>query len=423
MDESGGLVGAILGVLRGCSVNVRASVSSHLVFCGGGAMIPGLLSGACDRATRVIETDPSYQCLRGVLQKLPRQRLEPQKTHFLRSSLPWVGASLFASLPSNARKFVKAEDLKPANSDSLYIAPDWQSLNSRDWRFLSPVPLPPEDDESSGVGGIRVTRKIVAASKRPAEPKLKPAEMRKKLKEVFADIDADDSGTIDKKEFIRAMKYFKINLNAREVDLLYERIDQDGNDSIDYNEFVELLGFKARENEISAQLRKDTDALIDRLRKDVEQQLGRGSASARRMQEVFQEIDIDGSNSIDKKEFNTAMKIFKINITSREVNNLYERYDTDRSGNIDYNEFLELFGFQRAEEKSKISEELRTETDKLIKKLRRDLEREISRGTIVNRDKQQQRDAQQQLEMQEKLSVFQMKQLQMEEDQKVSGED
>lgn len=97
------------------------------------------------------------------------------------------------------------------------------------------------------------------------------------------------------------------------------------------------------------------------------------------MREVFNEIDVDGSNSIDKREFQQAMKIFKILMTDREVTIMYERYDVDRSGSIDYNEFLELFGFKREVKENPISEELRKETDTLIRKLKRELEREMGR--------------------------------------------
>lgn len=97
------------------------------------------------------------------------------------------------------------------------------------------------------------------------------------------------------------------------------------------------------------------------------------------MREVFGEIDVDGSNSIDKHEFQQAMKIFKIKMTDREVSVMYERYDVDRSGSIDYNEFLELFGFKREVKENEISEELRKETDALIRKLKRDLEREMGK--------------------------------------------
>lgn len=46
------------------------------------------------------------------------------------------------------------------------------------------------------------------------------------------------SGTIDKSEFRKAIKDFKIDLNDREIVEVFEIFDRDGSGEIDYDEFV-----------------------------------------------------------------------------------------------------------------------------------------------------------------------------------------
>jgi hypothetical protein len=98
-------------------------------------------------------------------------------------------------------------------------------------------------------------------------------------------------------------------------------------------------------SKMSPQLRDDTDAIIDRIRRKLEDYLGPGANSAQRIKETFAEMDRDRSGTIDKVEFAKAMTVLHVDLSTTDVRLLYERFDTNRRG-LDYKEFMNLIGFQ-----------------------------------------------------------------------------
>ena len=142
VDEKGGAAGILLESLRACNHDIRLRAAQHIVIMGEGAVIPGecffyradvfvgvidlpyfclccirsiflvilnwicslpkLLLGICEsicqQATR-LSSQPEYAAsLEKVVQKLSGQQLSLVPTVFERSTLAWVGGSLFASL-------------------------------------------------------------------------------------------------------------------------------------------------------------------------------------------------------------------------------------------------------------------------------------------------------------------------------------
>jgi Ca2+-binding EF-hand superfamily protein len=63
------------------------------------------------------------------------------------------------------------------------------------------------------------------------------------MKEVFAEMDRDRSGTIDKREFEKAMSVLRVELSRSDLELLFERVDPNHN-GLDYKEFIDMVGFR-----------------------------------------------------------------------------------------------------------------------------------------------------------------------------------
>ena len=61
---------------------------------------------------------------------------------------------------------------------------------------------------------------------------------------MFAEIDNDGSNSIDKRELSDALKKLRIDISSRDIDDLFRRFDVDNNGRLNYNEYLELLGFK-----------------------------------------------------------------------------------------------------------------------------------------------------------------------------------
>jgi Ca2+-binding EF-hand superfamily protein len=225
-------------------------------------------------------------------------------------------------------------------------------------------------DESKHSSGVKASPQLIDDTdailnrvRRKLEDYLGPGVgSAKKIKEVFADIDRDNSGTIDKVEFEKAMGILRVNISASEVRLLFERFDTQRR-GLNYKEFMSLVGFvssprasrdgpesKFASTSASPQLLEETNATIARIKRRLEDYLGPGSSSAQRMKEVFADMDRDRSGTIDKAEFTKAMSILRVDLTPTEVRQLYERFDTRRRG-LDYQEFIDLIGFHSSPRK------------------------------------------------------------------------
>ncbi|XP_068664558.1 probable calcium-binding protein CML22 [Aristolochia californica] len=61
------------------------------------------------------------------------------------------------------------------------------------------------------------------------------------IRHVFDRFDEDSNGTIDHKELNKCLDTLKIHLTEKEIDDLYHSCDVDGNEGIQYNEFIVLL--------------------------------------------------------------------------------------------------------------------------------------------------------------------------------------
>ena len=171
----------------------------------------------------------------------------------------------------------------------------------------------------------------------------------RKIKEVFADMDRDKSGTIDKREFEKAMVVLRVELRRDDTDLLYERFDTGRRGGLEYKEFLSLLNFSG-DSIVNKDLLADTDEVVRTIRRGLLDYLGPGASSARRVKDTFAEMDRDSSGTIDKVEFEKAMSVLKIDLRKEDIQKLFLRFDRDRQG-LDYREFLELLDFRDSNSK------------------------------------------------------------------------
>jgi len=60
------------------------------------------------------------------------------------------------------------------------------------------------------------------------------------MKAIFAEMDEDGGGTIDEREFRKAMRHYKISVDEDDIKAVYLVYDPDKN-GLDYDEFMTLL--------------------------------------------------------------------------------------------------------------------------------------------------------------------------------------
>ena len=216
--------------------------------------------------------------------------------------------------------------------------------------------------------------------------------------DLFRDWDDDQSGTVSRAEFHKAMKELQFSVPVSEVDALFTSWDPDGSGALELKELEKLLrrGSSVKldaklqagamgEIETSSKskyaLRKgpsgmrgsalshiDIDEDSD---KSVAEQARRrfcpaahrrrdpffsltepvypSRASARQMRDIlsknavrvidlFREWDEDGDGTVSKKEFRKAMPLLGLDFAKKEIDALFDSWDPDGSGALELRE-------------------------------------------------------------------------------------
>ncbi|CAL9108921.1 calcium-dependent protein kinase 2-like [Musa acuminata AAA Group] len=133
----------------------------------------------------------------------------------------------------------------------------------------------------------------------------------KGLKEMFKNMDSDNSGTITLEELEQGLAKQGTKLSEHEVKQLMEAADADGNGTIDYEEFI--------------------TATVHMNRMDREEHL----------YTAFQFFDKDNSGYITKEELEQALKE-KGMCDGEEIKDIISEADADNDGRINYDEFVAM---------------------------------------------------------------------------------
>lgn len=173
------------------------------------------------------------------------------------------------------------------------------------------------------------------------------ASAAREMKETFTDFDKNGNGSISKLEFMDAMSALKVDVTRDETAAIFGKYDVNGDGDIDYSEFLRVLGATSqpsRDAPASGRAdRSSVEKIADRIRRSIEDHLGSGTRTARRVKETFEDIDRNRNGSVDKGEFKEAMKILRVEMDRDDVDDLFEFYDQDRNG-LDYSEFIHILG-------------------------------------------------------------------------------
>ncbi|KAF5193570.1 Calcium-dependent protein kinase [Thalictrum thalictroides] len=131
------------------------------------------------------------------------------------------------------------------------------------------------------------------------------------LKEMFRNMDTDNSGTITLEELKQGLSKQGTKLSEYEVKQLMEAADADGNGTIDYDEFI--------------------TATMHMNRMDREEHL----------YTAFQYFDKDNSGYITTEELEQALREFGMH-DGRDIKEILSEVDADNDGRINYDEFAAM---------------------------------------------------------------------------------
>ncbi|URE48218.1 receptor kinase 1 [Musa troglodytarum] len=133
------------------------------------------------------------------------------------------------------------------------------------------------------------------------------------FKEAFSLFDKDGDGCITTKELGTVMRSLGQNPTEAELQDMINEVDADGNGTIDFPEFLNLMARKM----------KDTD-------------------SEEELKEAFRVFDKDQDGFISAAELRHVMTNLGEKLTDEEVDEMIREADVDGDGQINYEEFVKV---------------------------------------------------------------------------------
>lgn len=153
------------------------------------------------------------------------------------------------------------------------------------------------------------------------------------LTQLFQKIDIDGNNHLDFHEFFSFLKDVDGQLSRDQAEHIYNSIDTDGSNTISLLEFRQWLG-GVRPDVV------DPQQVFSELIQSV------NSTSNKVLSEIFKKYDLNQSNSLDKFEFCKLVKSMKNDITGDELDALFEKFDIDGNGVITMEEFIKILGVE-----------------------------------------------------------------------------
>jgi len=134
------------------------------------------------------------------------------------------------------------------------------------------------------------------------------------LKEAFSMFDIDGDGTITIVELKEVMKSLGQNPTEKELKQMIKSVDDNGDNEIDFEEFLILMSSKKPSSD-------DPD---------------------KELRDAFAVFDDDNSGSISRLELKKLMKNLGQALSDAELDAMMDEVDTDGDGEIDFSEFKNM---------------------------------------------------------------------------------
>lgn len=150
------------------------------------------------------------------------------------------------------------------------------------------------------------------------KPKEMTEEQKKEVKEAFDLFDTDGSGAIDAKELKIAMQALGFEPSTEEVAKMVKDIDLDGNATVEFEEFIEMM-----EGKMS------------------------GKDPVEEMQKAFKMYDIESKGKITVDDMVRVAKELGENLSKDELQGILDESDRDGSGTLQEDEFIRVMRNQQ----------------------------------------------------------------------------
>ncbi|KAL2345787.1 hypothetical protein Fmac_007072 [Flemingia macrophylla] len=131
--------------------------------------------------------------------------------------------------------------------------------------------------------------------------------------QVFCLLDKDGDGCITMEELGTAIRSLDENPTVEELQIMMNEVDTDGNGTIEFGEFLNLMATKMKESEAEEELK-----------------------------EAFRVFDKDQDGYISPSELRSVMRTIGEKVTEEEVEQMVKEADLDGDGLVDYQEFVKM---------------------------------------------------------------------------------
>jgi calmodulin len=150
-------------------------------------------------------------------------------------------------------------------------------------------------------------------------------ELEESFRTMFREADTDGSGYLDRKEFGAALRQSDLGLTKKQIRLLMEEADANGDGRVSYTEFIPLA-FSLLAEMVAKQL-------------EYEQLPADEAAAANYLESLFADYDVDGSGRIALPALKRAFRDSDIGLTSLQLRALLGLARADEGGEVDYHDF------------------------------------------------------------------------------------
>lgn len=139
------------------------------------------------------------------------------------------------------------------------------------------------------------------------------AEQIQEFRQAFDIIDRNGDGAITTDDLATVMRAIGQSPTANELTDMIREVDADGNDTIDFTEFLALMSRQMRQSDIDDELR-----------------------------EAFRVFDRDNDGYILPQDLRTLLISLGLDSSAEVIRRMINEADRNRDGKIDFNEFRAL---------------------------------------------------------------------------------
>ncbi|CBI34166.3 hypothetical protein VitviT2T_021291 [Vitis vinifera] len=148
---------------------------------------------------------------------------------------------------------------------------------------------------------------------RPNNGDVLTAEQIAEFQEAFCLFDMDGDGCITLDELATVMKSLEHSTTKEELQTMMDEVDVDGNGTIEFGEFLNLMARKMKESEAEEELK-----------------------------EAFKVFDKDQDGYISANELRNVMFNLGERLTDEEAEQMIREADLDGDGQVNYEEFVRM---------------------------------------------------------------------------------